>query len=150
VEAIIFCGIPGSGKTTLYKERFLETHVRISRDLLRTKNREAVFLRACLDTRQRFVVDKMNATAAERAPYIGAAREAGFTVVAYFIDTPPSLAIARNHARHGRARIPVPAILGAYARLEPPREEEGFDAVRVVRSTEEGFIDETAEPVAHD
>jgi shikimate kinase len=34
VEAVVLCGIQGSGKTTLYVARFLETHVRISRDLL--------------------------------------------------------------------------------------------------------------------
>ena len=46
MEAIVLCGVQGSGKTTLYRDRFLATHVRVSMDLLRTRHREAAFLRA--------------------------------------------------------------------------------------------------------
>jgi len=67
MEAVLLIGIPGSGKTTFYGERFLETHVRISLDLLRTRNRESIFVETCLRTQQRFVVDNTNVTAAERA-----------------------------------------------------------------------------------
>ena len=141
--AVVLCGIPGSGKSWFYRERFFDTHVRISRDLLRTPHRERVFLEACLETRQPFVVDKMNATAKDREPYITAARAAGFTVVAYWLDTPPRVAIARNSARTGRARVPIPAILGTLKRLQPPSEAEGFDAVHVVAYREPA----TAQPL---
>ena len=43
VQAVILCGLQGSGKTTLYRDRFLETHARVSMDLLRTRAREAGF-----------------------------------------------------------------------------------------------------------
>ena len=46
MEAVILCGVQGSGKTTLYRDRFLETHARISLDLLRTRAREAAFQQA--------------------------------------------------------------------------------------------------------
>jgi len=81
--------------------------VRISRDLLRTANRERVFLRACVETRQPFVVDKVNATRADRATFVGPALAAGFRAVAYWLDVAPSDALARNAGRAGRARIPV-------------------------------------------
>ena len=45
MEAVILCGLQGSGKTTLYRDRFIETHVRVSMDLLRTRAREAAFRR---------------------------------------------------------------------------------------------------------
>lgn len=64
----MMCGIQGAGKSTFVRERFFETHVRISRDLLRTAHRESRFLDACLETRQPFVVDKVNATRADRSP----------------------------------------------------------------------------------
>src|SRR6478735_5513533 len=66
MEAVILCGVQGSGKTTLYRDRFLETHARVSMDLLRTRPRAAAFLRTCLETGMRFVVDNTNPTAADR------------------------------------------------------------------------------------
>ena len=35
MEAVVLCGVQGSGKTTLYRDRFLDTHVRVSLDLYR-------------------------------------------------------------------------------------------------------------------
>ncbi|MDL2321544.1 ATP-binding protein, partial [Desulfosarcina sp. OttesenSCG-928-B08] len=66
MEAIIFCGIQASGKSTFYLERFFKTHVRISLDLLRTRNRENRFLSLCLETGQHFVVDNTNPTRSDR------------------------------------------------------------------------------------
>jgi len=127
MEAVILCGLQASGKTTLYRDRFLETHTRISMDLLRTRAREAAFLRTCLDTRMPFVVDNTNPTVAERARYVAPAREAGFKVVGYLVDVPFAIARARNAARE---RV-VPMVgLGDVARqLVTPTPEEGFDEV---------------------
>jgi predicted kinase len=131
-EAVILAGIPASGKTSYYRERLLDTHVRISRDLLRTRHREEVFLAACLETRQPFAVDKLNPTARERAPYIARARAAGFRVLGVWLDVPPRLAAARNDARPPAARVPLVAVFGTAKQFEPPQEREGFDAVERV------------------
>jgi hypothetical protein len=127
MEAVIFCGIQASGKTTFYLERFFDTHVRVSRDLLRTRHRERVFLNACLTTRQRFVVDNTNPTRAERARYVAPARAAGFRVVGYFFAADARAAFARNRRRPGGAAIPPAGLFGTQKRLEPPRLDEGFD-----------------------
>lgn len=140
MEAVIICGIQGAGKSTFVRERFFETHVRISRDLLRTAHRESRFLDACLQTRQPFVVDKVNATRADRAPYVQAALSAGYRTVAYWLDVRPNEAIARNAARSGRGRIPVPAILGIYKRLQVPRQDEGFADVWRVEVLSDEFV----------
>ncbi len=140
MEAVIVCGIQGAGKSTFVRERFFDTHVRISRDLLRTPHRESSFLRTCLETRQPFVVDKVNATRADRAAYLTPALEAGLRAVAIWLDVRPRDAIARNAARAGRARVPVPAILGTYKRLEVPSAEEGFWEVWRVELTDDGFV----------
>ncbi|MBE2320272.1 ATP-binding protein [Solirubrobacter sp. CPCC 204708] len=127
MEAVILCGLQASGKTTLYRERFLETHVRISMDLLRTRAREAAFLRVCLETKMPFVVDNTNPTVAERARYVAPAREAGFTVVGYFVDVDFATARARNATRE---RVVPMAGLGDVAkRLVTPTPQEGFDAL---------------------
>jgi hypothetical protein len=105
MQAVILCGLQGVGKTTLYRDRFLVTHVRISLDLLRTRARETAFLRLCLDTRMPFVVDNTNPTVAERARYVAPAREAGFEVVGYLVEEDFALAAGRNAAGAGRARV---------------------------------------------
>ncbi|MBB4636424.1 AAA family ATPase [Longimicrobium terrae] len=138
MEAVILVGIQASGKSTFYKQMFFDTHVRISRDLLRTKNREARLLQLCLETRQPFVIDNTNPLAEERARYIGPARAAGFRVTGYFFRTEPRAAIARNNLREGRARIPIPGLLGTYKKLEEPRVDEGFDELNRVTLTADG------------
>ena len=127
MEAVIFCGLQASGKTTLYRDRFLETHARVSMDLLRTRAREAAFLRTCLDTGMSFVVDNTNPTVAERARYIEPARAAGFTVVGYLVDVDFATARARNATR-GRV-VPMAGLGDVARRLVTPTPEEGFDAL---------------------
>lgn len=126
MQAVILCGLQGAGKTTLYRDRFLATHVRISLDLLRTRPREAAFLRLCLESRMPFVVDNTNPTAAERARYVAPAREAGFEVVGYLVEEDFSLASGRNAARAGRARVADAGLRDVARRFVRPAPEEGF------------------------
>lgn len=135
MEAVILVGIQASGKSTFYQQRFFDTHVRISRDLLRTRGREALLMRACLESRQPFVVDNTSVTAEERARYVAPARAAGYRVTGYFFRTEPRAAIARNKLRSGKAVIPVPGILGTHKKLEEPHPDEGFDALYTVTLT---------------
>jgi predicted kinase len=141
VEAVILVGIQGSGKTTFYRERFFETHVRISLDLLRTRSRERAFLETCLRTGQRFVVDNTNVRAAERAVYLAPAKAAGFRAAGYFLDIRPREALRRNALRSGKAAIPVAAVIGTLKRLEPPSPREGFDELYRVSADENGNLD---------
>src|SRR5262245_31656820 len=132
VEAVIFVGIQGSGKTTFYKERFFETHLRVSRDMLKTRQRQNVILSACLATRQPFVVDDTNSTKARRAELIVPARAAGFRVVGFYFRTTLGDAIRRNRQRPPDRVVPAAGVGGTFKRLEPPSREEGFDELRVV------------------
>ena len=70
MEAIIFVGIQASGKSTFYRERFFDTHLRINLDMLKTRYREQLILRACIEAKQPFVVDNTNPSVEERARYI--------------------------------------------------------------------------------
>lgn len=137
-QAVVFCGIQASGKTTFYKERFADTHVRINLDMLRTRRRESLLLAACLEGRQSFVVDNTNVTRADRERYIGPALRAGFEVIACFFDADPRQAFERNKRRPGKAAVPPAALFGARSRLEPPSVDEGFHAVYTVRIAEAG------------
>ncbi|MGQ0701655.1 MAG: AAA family ATPase [Gemmatimonadales bacterium] len=147
-EAVIFCGIQGAGKTSFYRDRFFDTHVRLSLDLLGTRRREQVLVAACLDAKQSFVIDNTNVTRADRAHYVEPAHAAGFRVVCYFFPADPKAALARNLRRPGKAAVPPPAVLGTAKRLEPPSLDEGFDALYQVELVEpEGFsLVELSEP----
>ena len=66
MQAIIFIGIQATGKSTFYKTNFFNSHIRLSMDLLNTRNKENRFLETCFHTQARFVVDNTNPTSEER------------------------------------------------------------------------------------
>jgi hypothetical protein len=150
MEAIIFVGLQASGKSTFYKERFFDTHVRINLDMLRTRHRERLLLHTCIEMKQRFVVDNTNSTSAQRAGYIAQAKAAGFAVVGYYFDSSVSECIARNNMREGTARIPLVGIYASAKKLQVPALSEGFDTLYFVRiDGERGFVvEERVQPEA--
>lgn len=138
MEAIIFIGIQGTGKSSFYRERFFHTHVRVNADMLKTKHRLRVLLKACLEARQPFVLDNTNVTRETRSEAIVQAKAAGFRVVGYYFRSDIASALARNNERVGAARIPEVGVLGTYKLLELPAFEEGFDALHYVRIDDDG------------
>jgi predicted kinase len=122
MEAVILCGVQGSGKTTLFRDRFRATHAHVSLDVVRTRAREGELLRGCLAERRSFVVDNTNPTPADRRRYVEAARAAGFTVIGYLVEANPREAFAR-------AGIPPGRVAATARALQPPTPEEGFDAL---------------------
>ena len=56
--AVIFIGIPASGKSSFYARHFKETHIHINLDTLRTRDKESVLLSECLRKGKSFVVDR--------------------------------------------------------------------------------------------
>jgi hypothetical protein len=129
---VVFCGVQAAGKSTFYRERFFETHVRINMDMLKTRTRERLLLDACILAKQPFVVDNTNPLVADRAHYVEPARAAGFRVSGYFFRATTREAIARNRQRTDKPAIPVPGLLGTYKRLEEPTWSEGYDALFTV------------------
>src|SRR5262245_37126535 len=99
MEMVLFIGIPASGNSTFFKERFFNTHVRINRDMLKTQRREDLLVKACLEGKTKFVIDNTNLTRAVRAPYIALARQSRFTVSGYYFETAPNDALNRNKLR---------------------------------------------------
>lgn len=132
MEAVIFVGVQGSGKSSFYARYYTNTHIRLNRDMLRTANREAVLMHACLAVGQSFVVDNTNPKRETRARYVAAAKAAGFRTIALVFEVPVALALARNAEREGPARVPDVAIHGTFAKLEAVGDDEGFDEIRVI------------------
>jgi len=141
MEAVIFIGIQGSGKSSFFRERFFDTHVRINLDMLRTRRREELLVEACLEGRQSFVVDNTNPLASDRVRYVVPARSAGFRTVAYFFEASLREAMLRNNLRTGRQKVPAPAVAAAYKKLVPPTPGEGFNEIYTVKLiAEHGFV----------
>ena len=143
MEAVVFVGIQASGKSSFYRARFFDTHLRINLDMLKTRHREQILLHACIEAKQPFVVDNTNPSVEERARYIKLARSGGFRVVGYYFSSHPKEALTWNNQRTGKARIPEKGILGTYKRLCVPTMEEGFDELYHAHIDEMGcFITE--------
>ena len=130
METVLFIGLQASGKSSFYKERFFDTHARISLDLLKTRHREKLFFTACLETGQRLVVDNTNPTRADRAAYIAPAKAAGFQVIGYYFRSRLEDSMRRNTARD--YSVPDAALLSTAKKLELPARDEGFDALYYV------------------
>ena len=139
MEMVVFSGIQASGKSTLFKTRFVDTHIRINLDMLRTRHRERLLTEACLRAKQPFVVENTNLTPAERARYLVPARAAGFRLIGYRLRIDLETALARNVRRKRRHPVPDKAIRAADHRWVPPAWDEGFDALFDVWSEDGGF-----------
>jgi len=111
-------GVPGAGKTSLYRQRFEATHARVE-----DKRR----IDAVLATGSSVVVDNTNPRRADRAAIIALARSRGARVIGYFFDVTTRAAVARNAVRSGKDKVPNVAIFTVAKRLETPALDEGFD-----------------------
>jgi predicted kinase len=141
LECLIFIGLPGAGKSTLFRERFAGTHVHVSKDLwpnaTAREARQQKLIDESLAAGFSVVVDNVNASPADRAPLIAIARTYQARVTGYFFDVSTRAAVARNAERTGRAKVPNVAIFTAAKRLQPPRFAEGFDELVRVEIAED-------------
>jgi predicted kinase len=143
-EVAILVGLPGSGKSTFFRERLAATHDHVSKDLMpnarRRGERQLRLVNEALAQGRSVAVDNTNPARADRAPLIAAARAHGARVIAYLLLTPAREALARNSTREGRARVPPVAIHSIARRMEIPTVDEGFDAVYQVAAEGGTFI----------
>lgn len=147
MEAIIFSGVQGVGKSTFFRERFVDTHIRINLDMLKTRHRENVLLRACFDAKQSFVVDNTNSMISERKKYIDLAKQARFNVVGFYFESRIEDALRRNELREANRKAPRIAIFATHKKLQIPSFEEGFDVLNYVRIEEDDrFVVEAWRP----
>ena len=139
MQAIIFIGIQATGKSTFYKTHFYRSHVRISMDLLNTRNKENKFLETCFETHTQFVVDNTNPSRKEREKYIQWAKENKYEVIGYYFSISMAEAIQRNENRPKEEQLPEVGIRGCRSRLELPSLEEGFDKLYFVNTEHNEF-----------
>ncbi|MFK4049752.1 AAA family ATPase [Acinetobacter venetianus] len=129
MELIIFVGCQASGKSTFFKQYFSDTHIRLNLDMLKTRHREKIFFQACLEAKQKFVVDNTNPSKLDRKIYIQQAKNADLKVIAYYFESFLDDALLRNEQRKGKAKIPRVGVISTFKKLEQPELDEGFDEI---------------------
>src|SRR5262245_54473956 len=148
VECVILVGLPASGKSSFFRERFAGTHDHVSKDLMRNnprpQRRQERLIAESLSLGRSVVVDNTNPSVAERAAIIRVARAHGADVVGFFFPSEARDALRRNRARQGRERVPDVAIFTTRKRLEPPSLAEGFDRLFRVTMNEAGHTFDVA------
>jgi len=141
MECVILIGLPGSGKSTFYRERFAGTYDLVSKDIMRhnrqPQRRQEQLIAESLAAGHSVVIDNTNPRVADRAPIIAIARRFGAALAGYFFPTDAAVALRRNRAREGRDRVPDVAIFTTRKRLELPTYDEGFDHLFIVDVKEE-------------
>jgi predicted kinase len=152
-ECVILIGLPGAGKTTFYRERLASTHTHVSKDRFPKSARDKQArqdreVAAALREGRSVAVDNTNVSAAERAHAIAVARAAGARVIGCYVEASTREAVARNEGRSGRDKVPKVAIFTKAKRLEPPRIDEGFDELLVVRVIRDRGFEEVSRSVS--
>ena len=136
MEAVIFIGLQASGKSSFYREKFINTHIRLNLDMLKTRHREQILFNACLTAKQSVAIDNTNPAIGDRQRYIPLAKEHRFTITGYYFHSSLSECQQRNSKRRGKSKIPLVGILDTYKRLQLPSYEEGFDRLYYVKLTD--------------
>jgi len=138
--AVIFIGIPASGKTTFFSKYFVESYIHINLDTLHTRKKEAALLVECLSKGKSFVVDNTNPKRTDRERYIATAKAEEYRVIGYFFQSVVSDCITRNRNRVGKMRVPDIVIASKSNELELPCFDEGYDALFFVKMNDGEFI----------
>jgi predicted kinase len=137
VELVLFVGLQASGKTSFYRQRLAQSHLLVSKDLMRSardrEQRQRELVRQALAAGRSVVVDNTNPSRDGRAALVAIGHELGARVVGYAFESDIRACLARNAARAGRARVPPVALYVTQRKLQWPTREEGFDELYLVR-----------------
>lgn len=130
----IMIGIQGSGKSTFYHQFLAKKFVRVNLDTLKTRHQEKLLIEKCLKEGKSFAIDNTNPTKEDRQRYIPLAKENGYRIIGYFMESKLNECIARNNLRQGKEKIPTIAIASTSNKLQIPSYDEGFDELYFVKN----------------
>jgi predicted kinase len=141
---VLAIGLPGSGKSTWFKRHNIlplssdMVRILLFDDVTEQRYQDLVFstlrsmLRARLLARRPWnYVDATNLSPHERRSWVKLAQDFGYEAQAVFFDVPPEVCIERNRRRE--RNVPEDVMLRMASKLRPPKFEEGFAKITVVR-----------------
>ena len=131
---VIMMGLQGSGKSTFYHEMLTKDFVRVNLDTLKTRHQEMLLIEDCIKKEKSFAVDNTNPTKDDRGRYIQPAKQNGYKVIGYFMESKLSDCIERNNLRQGKEKVPTIAIAATSNKLQMPSFDEGFDELYFVKN----------------
>ncbi len=137
MEMILFVGIPASGKSSFYKELFFNSHIRISMDLLNTRNKEGKLLQYCFETQSKMVIDNTNVTAEGRRKYIHLGQRNQYEIIGYYFESSLQDCLERNKNR--KDSINEIGVKTKFKELEKSLLKEGFDKIFNVKIIDNKF-----------
>jgi predicted kinase len=141
MEMVIFIGAQASGKSSFFRNRFSDSHIRINLDMLKTRNRESTLINACLEAKQSFVVDNTNSTIKQRTRYFHLAEMfPNVAIRGIYFQSSIDNCIRRNQGRAVQEVVPEQAIVATVRKLEIPTYSEGFGNLQFVRISNDGFV----------
>jgi predicted kinase len=141
---VLSIGLPGSGKSTWFKRHNIlplssdMVRILLFDDVTEQRYQDLVFstlrsmLRARLLAKRPWnYVDATNLSPHERRSWVKLAHDFGYEAHAVFFDVPPEVCIERNQRRE--RNVPVDVMQRMANKLRPPKFEEGFAKITVVR-----------------
>ena len=128
-HAVIFVGMPASGKTTFYRENF-SSYEHVNQDTIQSRAKEEKIIEQLLLDRKNLVIDNTNATTEKRKSYIEKLKTRNYKIDCYYFDVNKDDCIERNKDRENS--VPKVAIHSIAKSMEAPSKKEGFDNIFVV------------------
>jgi predicted kinase len=141
---VLSIGLPGSGKSTWFKRHNIlplssdMVRILLFDDVTEQRYQDLVFstlrsmLRARLLAKRPWnYVDATNLSPHERRSWVKLAHDFGYEAHAVFFDVPPEVCIERNRRRE--RNVPEDVMMRMAGKLRPPKFEEGFAKITVVR-----------------
>ncbi|KAJ5157492.1 uncharacterized protein N7482_008592, partial [Penicillium canariense] len=161
LELVIFCGSPGSGKSTYFWNNLEPLgYERVNQDILKSRPKCLKVAREHLEAKKSVVVDNTNANQETRAFWLELAKELNVPIRCIHFLSPPELCKHNNAVRasnkelallilsfqqNPEARQSLPGIaFGDYARrYQAPTLDEGFEDIIPVKFQFKGTEEES-------